>query len=163
MCVLLLFLLVSRGAQHNRVDLHGLYVKEALETIEERIQNGEPGKLCLHESLCVSMHMCVCVGSVLYVITGKGSHSRDGQARIKPAVLRYLQEHHIRCVAHLCRVFNGLILQVPGAECWYATSHTMNIESTTISYFFTFSFDFIFVSLWTITLFFQQYYVYTFV
>lgn len=71
-------ILKTQGAQQNRVDLHGLYVKEALETIEERIQNGEPG-------------------SVLYVITGKGSHSRDGQARIKPAVLRYLQEHHIRC------------------------------------------------------------------
>lgn len=34
--------------------------------------------------------------SYLQVITGRGSHSRDGKARIKPAVVEYLKRNEYR-------------------------------------------------------------------
>ncbi|XP_060680660.1 NEDD4-binding protein 2 isoform X1 [Hemiscyllium ocellatum] len=68
----------------NVLDLHGLHVEEAqyhlekvlFEKIDEYQQKG--GK------------------SYLTVITGRGSHSQGGVARIKPAVIDYLKTHNFR-------------------------------------------------------------------
>ncbi|XP_048450754.1 NEDD4-binding protein 2-like, partial [Rhincodon typus] len=66
----------------NVLDLHGLHVEEAqyhlekvlFEKIDEYQRKG--GK------------------SYLTVITGRGSHSQGGIARIKPAVIDYLKSHN---------------------------------------------------------------------
>ncbi|NXG76888.1 N4BP2 protein, partial [Baryphthengus martii] len=68
----------------NVLDLHGLHVDEAVnqlsrvlqEKIEEYQQTGGKPYLC--------------------VITGRGSHSQGGVARIKPAAIRYLTSHNFR-------------------------------------------------------------------
>ncbi|NXT45854.1 N4BP2 protein, partial [Pluvianellus socialis] len=68
----------------NVLDLHGLHVDEALnhlsrvlqEKSEEYQQTG--GK------------------PYLFVITGRGSHSQGGVARIRPAAIRYLTSHNFR-------------------------------------------------------------------
>lgn len=51
------------------IDLHGLYVKEAIEQTEKAIADGQRSGL-----------------DELRVITGKGIHSKNHQAKIKPAV-----------------------------------------------------------------------------
>ncbi|NWX20611.1 N4BP2 protein, partial [Aegotheles bennettii] len=68
----------------NVLDLHGLHVDEAVnhlsrvlqEKIEEYQQTGGKPYLC--------------------VITGRGSHSQGGVARIRPAAVRYLTSHNFR-------------------------------------------------------------------
>lgn len=57
------------------IDLHGLYVKEAIEQTEKAIANGQRSGL-----------------EELRVITGKGIHSRNHQAKIKPAVAELMQK-----------------------------------------------------------------------
>jgi DNA-nicking Smr family endonuclease len=58
------------------LDLHGLYVDEALAALEDKLQSTTDQP-------------------VLYVITGKGLHSK-GDARIKPAVISYLNSKAYR-------------------------------------------------------------------
>ncbi|XP_033743173.1 LOW QUALITY PROTEIN: NEDD4-binding protein 2-like [Pecten maximus] len=64
----------------SAVDLHGLHVEEAIEALERIIPEREedlrtyPDKRKQH----------------LVIITGRGSHSKGGIARIRPAVLRFL-------------------------------------------------------------------------
>ncbi|KAM9381820.1 NEDD4-binding protein 2 [Phaethornis superciliosus] len=68
----------------NVLDLHGLHVDEAVnhlsrvlqEKSEEYQQTGGKAYLC--------------------VITGRGSHSQGGVARIRPAAIRYLTSHNFR-------------------------------------------------------------------
>ncbi|NWS68431.1 N4BP2 protein, partial [Crotophaga sulcirostris] len=68
----------------NVLDLHGLHVDEAVnqlsrvlqEKSEEYQQSGGKPYLC--------------------VITGRGSHSQGGVARIRPAAIRYLTNHNFR-------------------------------------------------------------------
>uniref|UniRef100_A0A7M4ENB8 NEDD4 binding protein 2 n=1 Tax=Crocodylus porosus TaxID=8502 RepID=A0A7M4ENB8_CROPO len=68
----------------NVLDLHGLHVDEAMnhlsrvlqEKSEEYKQTGGKPYLC--------------------VITGRGSHSQGGVARIKPAAIKYLTSHNFR-------------------------------------------------------------------
>ncbi|ODQ67825.1 DUF1771-domain-containing protein [Nadsonia fulvescens var. elongata DSM 6958] len=63
----------------DEIDLHGLYVKEAEEFLEVRIiaakNRGE---------------------SRLEAIVGKGLHSKDGVAKLKPAVERLCEQHGLR-------------------------------------------------------------------
>ncbi|NXA30932.1 N4BP2 protein, partial [Eudromia elegans] len=68
----------------NVLDLHGLHVEEAVNELSRVLQEkseeyqqtgGKP---------------------YLYVITGRGSHSQGGVARIKPAAIRYLTSHNFR-------------------------------------------------------------------
>lgn len=62
------------------MDLHGLHVKDAIEILEERIQ--ELRKKREKQTLCV--------------ITGAGIHSDEKGPKIKPAVKEYLQTHSIK-------------------------------------------------------------------
>ena len=61
----------------DTLDLHGLYVKEALIKVEEAIQKAQAQNY-----------------TELKLIVGKGLHSKDHVAHIKPAVERLLS----RCV-----------------------------------------------------------------
>ncbi len=47
--------------------------------------------LCVTVQVCIRMY--VCAGSRVAVITGRGSHSKGREARIKPAVVSYLQKN----------------------------------------------------------------------
>ncbi len=59
----------------DTIDLHGLYVEEAEEVLEERIRAGKQrGETHLH------------------VIVGKGNHSRDHVQKIKPRVEQVCQQ-----------------------------------------------------------------------
>ncbi|KAG7485076.1 NEDD4-binding protein 2 [Solea senegalensis] len=68
----------------NILDLHGLHVDEALQhldqVLEEKVTDCEQG-LCRPQ---------------LSVITGRGNHSQGGVARIRPAVIDYLTNKHYR-------------------------------------------------------------------
>ena len=56
------------GRPDNYIDLHGLFVEEALRFLKERLKTFAPGEK-------------------LEVVTGAGHHSEDHQAKIKPAVI----------------------------------------------------------------------------
>ncbi|KAK9764868.1 hypothetical protein K7432_007293 [Basidiobolus ranarum] len=63
----------------DKLDLHGLYVKEALLKVEERIQ------LCKREKNV----------DFLTIIVGMGNHSADGVQKLKPAVETWLRQKNL--------------------------------------------------------------------
>ena len=72
-------------AQHNpesgrldRIDLHGLYVDEALARVDQHIL------ACRRAGVTETA-----------IITGRGSHSRDGQAILRPRVETHLRQHDL--------------------------------------------------------------------
>ena len=65
------------GRPDNYIDLHGLFVEEALRFLKERLKTFAPGEK-------------------LEVVTGAGHHSEDHQAKIKPAVIEYLGKKKLR-------------------------------------------------------------------
>uniref|UniRef100_A0A667WKJ6 NEDD4 binding protein 2 n=1 Tax=Myripristis murdjan TaxID=586833 RepID=A0A667WKJ6_9TELE len=68
----------------NILDLHGLHVDEALEHLDQVLED----KTAEYEQgLCRPQ---------LSVITGRGNHSQGGVARIRPAVIDYLTNKHYR-------------------------------------------------------------------
>lgn len=68
----------------NILDLHGLHVEEALEHLDQVLQD----KITeCEQGLCQPQ---------LSIITGKGNHSQGGVARIRPAVIDYLTSRHYR-------------------------------------------------------------------
>lgn len=69
----------NSDSQEDEIDLHGLYVKEAEDILETRIQ------ACLQRR-----------ASHLDVIVGKGIHSENGVAKLKPAVERLCQKHRFK-------------------------------------------------------------------
>uniref|UniRef100_A0A671M145 NEDD4-binding protein 2-like n=2 Tax=Sinocyclocheilus TaxID=75365 RepID=A0A671M145_9TELE len=66
----------------NILDLHGLHVDEALHHLSQVLTDKN---LELSQGLCQPQ---------LSVITGRGNRSQGGVARIRPAVLDYLKNHH---------------------------------------------------------------------
>jgi hypothetical protein len=112
-----LFPTLSNDLSSQFLDLHGLYVDEALAALEDKLQsttgtyhfpNLAPG--FNHHTLTLSSYQsdyeCMMYiiqtlwrvstdQPVLYVITGKGLHSK-GDARIKPAVISYLNSKAYR-------------------------------------------------------------------
>ncbi|EEB06911.2 SMR and DUF1771 domain-containing protein [Schizosaccharomyces japonicus yFS275] len=65
--------------QPDEIDLHGLYVDEAVQAVEQRIQN------------------CYKFGfDHLHIIVGKGTHSANHVEKLRPAVLQKLQELSLR-------------------------------------------------------------------
>ena len=62
----------------DTLDLHGLYVKEALSKVEEAVQKAQQQNY-----------------PQLKLIVGKGIHSRDHVSHVKPAVQRLLSHYHL--------------------------------------------------------------------
>ncbi|XP_077427541.1 NEDD4-binding protein 2 [Vanacampus margaritifer] len=68
----------------NILDLHGLHVAEALHHL---------GRILQDKTADCEQGLC---GPQLSVITGRGNHSQGGVARIRPAVINYLNNKHYR-------------------------------------------------------------------
>jgi DNA-nicking Smr family endonuclease len=63
----------------QRVDLHGLFVKEAQVRVEQHVQ------LCRRAGITRTV-----------VITGQGNHSRGGLAKLKPAITELCEKENLR-------------------------------------------------------------------
>ncbi|XP_069712232.1 NEDD4-binding protein 2 isoform X2 [Phaenicophaeus curvirostris] len=68
----------------NVLDLHGLHVDEAVNQLSRVLQE----KSEEYQQTGGKPYLCV--------ITGRGSHSQGGVARIRPAAIRYLTNHNFR-------------------------------------------------------------------
>ncbi|XP_033920885.1 NEDD4-binding protein 2 [Melopsittacus undulatus] len=68
----------------NVLDLHGLHVDEAVNQLSRVLQE----KSEEYQQTGGKPYLCV--------ITGRGSHSQGGVARIRPAAMRYLTSHNFR-------------------------------------------------------------------
>ncbi|XP_065693022.1 NEDD4-binding protein 2 isoform X1 [Patagioenas fasciata] len=68
----------------NVLDLHGLHVEEAVTHLSRVLQEKS------------EEHQQTGGKPYLYIITGRGSHSQGGVARIRPAAIRYLTSHNFR-------------------------------------------------------------------
>ncbi|KFQ36674.1 NEDD4-binding protein 2, partial [Mesitornis unicolor] len=68
----------------NVLDLHGLHVDEAVDHLSRVLQ----AKSEEYQQTGGKPYLCV--------ITGRGSHSQGGVARIRPAAIRYLTSHNFR-------------------------------------------------------------------
>ncbi|KXJ22434.1 NEDD4-binding protein 2 [Exaiptasia diaphana] len=75
-------ILEHKNADNNPfvLDLHGLHVPEALQALGERLNPPD----MIHRPKFIS------------VVTGRGLHSKQGKAKIKPAVIDYLQRNNYR-------------------------------------------------------------------
>eukprot|EP00898_Chlorokybus_atmophyticus_P008414 jgi/Chlat1/8574/Chrsp82S09231 len=80
-----------------KLDLHGLTVAEALDTLEKYLDKLS----CLGATMTLS------------VITGVGKHSVNGRARILPSVLNFLKDHQMKWFMPQAGVVNILINQEP--------------------------------------------------
>ncbi|KAF5830322.1 hypothetical protein DUNSADRAFT_14753 [Dunaliella salina] len=75
----------NTGRPANEVDLHGLYVDEALERVEKAISNARWSQLL----------RCPVAKDITFIV-GKGLHSQDGVAKIRPAVLKLVNRYYLR-------------------------------------------------------------------
>ncbi|KAF5386058.1 hypothetical protein D9615_002469 [Tricholomella constricta] len=73
-----IFLENNKDSKPGEIDLHGLYVKEAIARTDQAIQEAKRRG-----------------DSELHLIVGKGLHSRNGSAKIKPAVEELMQKHRL--------------------------------------------------------------------
>merc|ERR1712093_251197 len=81
----------NRGRGAGEIDLHGLYVQEAIDKTEAAVQNAQ--RQGLHE---------------LRIITGKGIHSQQGVAKIKPAIESLMVKYNLS--AHLDSHNSGVLV-----------------------------------------------------
>ncbi|XP_021250045.1 NEDD4-binding protein 2 isoform X2 [Numida meleagris] len=73
----------------NVLDLHGLHVDEAVNQLSRVLQEkSNVPAITEYQQSGGKPYLCV--------ITGRGSHSQGGVARIKPAAIRYLTSHNFR-------------------------------------------------------------------
>lgn len=71
----------NRNRPENEVDLHGLFVAEALDKLDNCLQEAKRKNL-----------------SGMIIIVGKGNHSQDRIAKLKPAVAeRLIKRYGLRC------------------------------------------------------------------
>ncbi|XP_076347796.1 NEDD4-binding protein 2-like [Tachypleus tridentatus] len=75
----------NKNMADHVLDLHGLYQQEALEALETFLA-------CKVEELQASPDRKL----VVYVITGRGSHSVNKKPKIKLSVFEYLKRHNFR-------------------------------------------------------------------
>ncbi|KAK0184079.1 hypothetical protein F5146DRAFT_1228904 [Armillaria mellea] len=68
----------NRGREPGEIDLHGLYVKEAIAYTETALEEAS-----------------LRGDSELRVIVGRGSHSEDGVARVRPAIEELMRQHRL--------------------------------------------------------------------
>ncbi|CAG8636088.1 26438_t:CDS:2, partial [Dentiscutata erythropus] len=71
----------NKGRPMHEIDLHGLYVKEALDKAESRIQHCKANKF-----------------NHLIIIVGRGKHS-SGLAKLKPAIINLMKKYQLRCTS----------------------------------------------------------------
>ncbi|XP_062616217.1 NEDD4-binding protein 2-like [Saccostrea cucullata] len=80
-------MILSRRVEYletkSTLDLHGLHVDEAV-TVLSKVIEDQRKKLCGRGDKKKD----------LFIITGRGSHSRGGVARIRPAVIRWLKQNN---------------------------------------------------------------------
>ncbi|WAQ99673.1 N42L2-like protein [Mya arenaria] len=74
------------------LDLHGLHIDESIAALERILPQKE--KDCDYDVDCESDDHERC--RQLVIITGRGSHSRGGVARLRPAVIQYLKQHRYK-------------------------------------------------------------------
>jgi len=79
----LIFEHYNQGRAQNVIDLHGLYVEEALEYLQQKVYD------------CRSNNI-----SQLTVITGKGNNSPQNIAKIKPKVEKFASENHLKMIPY---------------------------------------------------------------
>ncbi|CEG85020.1 hypothetical protein RMATCC62417_18755 [Rhizopus microsporus] len=70
----------NQGRPPNEIDLHGLFVTEASEKVEQAIQH------------CQSAGM-----DHLVIIVGKGLHSPGQIAKLKPAIIELVRKYNVSC------------------------------------------------------------------
>ncbi|CEG63529.1 hypothetical protein RMATCC62417_00657 [Rhizopus microsporus] len=70
----------NQGRPPNEIDLHGLFVTEASEKVEQAIQR------------CQSAGM-----DHLVIIVGKGLHSPGQIAKLKPAIIELVRKYNVSC------------------------------------------------------------------
>lgn len=70
----------NKGKGDLFIDLHGLFVQEAVEFVEKRLQKVRNSKQ----------------GSVLEIVTGAGHHSADKKAHIKPKIEKILRDANLQ-------------------------------------------------------------------
>ncbi|KAJ7703291.1 hypothetical protein B0H17DRAFT_1042619 [Mycena rosella] len=68
----------NKDSKPGEIDLHGLYVKEAIEHTDQALQEAKQRG-----------------DSELHLIVGKGLHSQGGAAKIKPAIEELMQKHQL--------------------------------------------------------------------
>ncbi|KAI5838169.1 hypothetical protein DFP73DRAFT_531317 [Morchella snyderi] len=107
--ILSLFSGSSATAGLARIDLHGLHVTEAMPLVEEHL------RLCRRNSV-----------ERTTIITGKGLHSVDGVAKIRPQVEKKLAEKKLKVVKEARRVNEGAFVvefakaaEEPGWAGWF--------------------------------------------
>nr|CAG8437319.1 8762_t:CDS:2 [Entrophospora candida]CAG8438705.1 3851_t:CDS:2 [Entrophospora candida] len=76
----IIFLENNKDRPITELDLHGLFVKEAVEKTKLRIEQCELKGV-----------------SYLVIIVGKGKHSINGISKLRPAVLELIKKHNLRC------------------------------------------------------------------
>jgi len=79
----LIFEHYNQNHPENVIDLHGLYVAEALEYLQKKLDD------------CRSKNI-----SKLTVITGKGNNSPQNIAKIKPKVENFAQKNHLKVIPY---------------------------------------------------------------
>ncbi|CAG8699173.1 13575_t:CDS:2 [Racocetra persica] len=79
MAVEVIFSENNKGRPITEIDLHGLYVKEAMDKTESRIQYCKANKI-----------------DHLVIIVGRGKHS-SGLAKLKPAIINLMKKYQLRC------------------------------------------------------------------
>jgi len=73
-----IFIENNKDSKPGEIDLHGLYVKEAIARTDQAIQEAKQRG-----------------SSELHLIVGKGLHSKGGAAKIKPAIEELMQKHRL--------------------------------------------------------------------
>ena len=72
----------------NKLDLHSLHVDEAVRLVKE-ILGSKLSDLGPNPSPRVGKNK-----SQITIITGRGNHSRGGNAKVRPSVINYLKQHN---------------------------------------------------------------------
>lgn len=83
------------------VDLHGLYVDEALEYAEQEFQLARKDKVVRFIVGTPSLCRLLLLRSGLDTDLGKGLHARDGKAKIRPALEKLCREYVGIVVGHI--------------------------------------------------------------
>ena len=72
----------------NKLDLHSLHVDEAVKLVKD-ILSGRLSELNQMPSARVGKNK-----TQITIITGRGNHSRGGNAKVRPSVINYLKQHN---------------------------------------------------------------------